>query len=274
MSEMNEQPIMLEIEQQVARLTLNRPEKLNSLNQEAHAALKLALKEIEKGVSRPADDPERVRCLWLRAEGKAFCVGQDLNERKATLDQGAPDLGESLEKRYNPLIKRLVKLNCPTLCSVNGPAAGAGVGLALAADIVIAAKSAKFIFAFSRLGLGPDAGTSWFLPRLVGAARARALMLLGGELTAEEAKSWGLIWEQVADHELESTGAELASRLAQGPTAGLNIIRRALDGSQEVGLATQLDRERDLQRMAGRSHDYREGIMGFFEKRSPRFEGH
>lgn len=271
---MPEQPVTLTVNQQVACLSLNRPAQLNSLNQDAHAALRTALRDIEKGVARPVDDPDRIRCLWLRAEGKAFCVGQDLNERRATLEDGAPDLGESLDKRYNPLIQRLVNLNCPTLCSVNGPAAGAGVGLALAADIVVAADSAKFIFAFSRLGLGPDAGTSWFLPRLVGAARARGLMLLGGELTACEARDWGLIWEVVAGADLETHSAELAMRLAQGPTAGLNIIRRALNGSQEVDLNTQLDRERDLQRVAGRSHDYREGILGFFEKRPPQFEGH
>lgn len=271
---MTEQSVTLTVNQQVARLTLNRPAQLNSLNQDAHAALHIALRDIEKGVARPFDDPERIRCLWLRAEGKAFCVGQDLNERRATLEEGAPDLGESLDKRYNPMIRRLVNLNCPTLCSVNGPAAGAGVGLALAANIVVAADSAKFIFAFSRLGLGPDAGTSWFLPRLVGAARARGLMLLGGELTAGEAKDWGMIWDVVATDELESHCAELAMRLAQGPTAGLNIIRRALNNSQEADLDTQLDRERDLQRVAGRSHDYREGILGFFEKRPAKFEGH
>jgi len=262
---MSESPVVLTVDEGIARLTLNRPDKLNSINLDTHAALKIALTELEK-----RDD---VRCLWLAANGRAFCVGQDLEERRSTLEQANPDLGESLEKRYNPLIRRLQRLPFPVICTVNGAAAGAGIGLALAADIVIAAESARFIFAFSRLGLVPDAGTSWSLPRLVGRARAQGLVLLGGELSARQAVDWGLIWECVADEALQAHAGELASRLANGPTVGLALCRRALAESQSRSLDEQLDSERDLQRIAGRSADYKEGVGAFFAKRQAHFVG-
>lgn len=263
---MNATTVTLTVDESIARLTLNRPDKLNSLNLEMHAALGDALKQVEK-----RDD---IRCLLITANGRAFCVGQDLEERRATLETPDLDLGESLEKRYNPLIRRLHDLPFPVVCAVNGPAAGAGIGLALAADIVLAAESARFIFAFSRLGLVPDAGTSWSLPRLVGRARAQGLVMLGEELSAGQAVEWGLIWECVDDDALTTRADDLATKLASGPTVGLALCRRALGESQAQSLNEQLDRERDLQRIAGRSADYKEGVSAFFEKRAAHFQGH
>ncbi|MEX0624619.1 2-(1,2-epoxy-1,2-dihydrophenyl)acetyl-CoA isomerase PaaG [Saccharospirillum sp.] len=258
--------ITLDIRDGLATLTLNRPDKLNSLNLAMHAELASALDRVEATTT--------LRCLWLRANGRAFCVGQDLEERRALLDNSAPpDLGESLEQRYNPLIRRLSQLHCPTLCSVTGAAAGAGVGLALACDIVIAARSARFIFAFSRLGLGPDAGTSYRLPKLIGDARARGLMLLGEELDAATAMEWGLIWSCLDDEKIDTSGEKIAHQLAQAPTRGLNLCRQALSASGQNTLNDQLDLERDLQRQAGRTDDYREGITAFLEKRTAHFTG-
>lgn len=259
--------VQLDFHQGLARLTLNRPDKLNSLNLAMHTELAGALDELERTTD--------LRALWLRAEGRAFCVGQDLDERRSILESDRlPDLGESLEQRYNPLIRRLSRLPYPTLCSVQGAAAGAGVGLALACDIVMAAQSARFIFAFSRLGLGPDAGTSYQLPRLIGLARARGLMLSGGEVSADQARQWGLIWSCVADDELDRAAREQVERLAQAPTLGLNLTRQALNASLDHDLDQQLALECELQRQAGHSRDYREGLEAFFAKRPARFTGH
>ncbi len=249
----------------VLELTLNRPDKLNAFNEEMHAALARALAQVA------AD--ESVRAVLLTGAGRGFCAGQDLADRAVADDDNPPDLGATLERWYNPLIRRLRTLDKPVVCAVNGVAAGAGANIALACDIVLAARSASFIQAFARIGLVPDSGGTWLLPRLVGEARARALALLGEKVTAEQAEAWGMIWKVVDDERLMEEARALADRLAAGPTRGFALIKRALLASWSQDLDAQLDLERDLQREAGRSQDYREGVRAFMEKRPPRFVG-
>lgn len=254
-----------ELDQGVLSLTLNRPERLNSFTPEMHRQLAVALERAE------ADDA--VRCVLLTGAGRAFCAGQDLSNRQIQPGDAPPDLGLSLEQHYNPLIRRLTTLPKPTLAVVNGVAAGAGVSLALACDITVAAHSARFIFAFSRIGLVPDSGASWFLPRRVGHARASAIALLGETLTAAQAQEWGLIWQALDDELLARTSRQLAQQLATQATTALGMTKRALLASASQPLDPQLDLERDLQRLAGRSEDYREGVAAFFAKRHPHFHG-
>ncbi len=249
----------------VATLALNRPDRLNSFTSEMHEELRAAL-----GRSEAAPD---VRCLLLTGRGRGFCAGQDLSDRAVAPGADAPDLGASLEQNYNPLVRRLRTLPKPVVCAVNGVAAGAGANLALACDIVIAARSAKFIQPFCRLGLVPDSGGTWILPRLVGRARATALAMLGDAVSAEQAAAWGMIWQVVDDQDLAATAQALAAQLATQPTLGLGLIKQALDASAANSFAAQLDLERDLQRTAGRSDDYREGVSAFLGKRAPRFTG-
>ena len=248
----------------VARLTLNRPDRLNSFNDVMHAEVRNALERVRS---------EQARVLVLTGAGRAFCAGQDLGDR-AVAPGGAPvDLGASIERNYMPLIHGLRELPLPVVCAVNGVAAGAGANLALACDIVIAARSASFIQAFCRIGLVPDSGGTYFLPRLVGSARAMGLALLGDKLSAEQAAAWGLIWKCVDDAALGGEVDELAQQLAHAPTRGLAAIKRALHASAGNTLADQLSLERDLQRELGYSDDYREGVAAFLGKRPPRFTG-
>jgi 2-(1,2-epoxy-1,2-dihydrophenyl)acetyl-CoA isomerase len=214
-----------------------------------------------------------VRVLLLTGAGRGFCAGQDLGDRAVAPGQAAVDLGASIERNYLPLVRALRELPLPVVCAVNGVAAGAGANLALACDLVIAAKSASFIQAFCRIGLVPDSGGTYFLPRLVGSARAMGLALLGDKLPAEEAARWGLIWKCVDDPELASTVETLLQGLAQAPTRGLAAIKRALHASPQNDLDAQLALERDLQRELGYSDDYREGVAAFVGKRPPRFTG-
>ncbi|HEY7864757.1 MAG TPA: 2-(1,2-epoxy-1,2-dihydrophenyl)acetyl-CoA isomerase PaaG [Psychromonas sp.] len=260
-----EDSVLTTIENGVCLIFLNRPKQLNSFNPEMHKALMSALKNANRN--------DQVRSIVITGVGRAFCAGQDLNDRNISADQARPDLGESIEKFYNPLIKMLVEINKPIIAAVNGVAAGAGANLALACDIVIAGKSASFIQAFCKLGLVPDSGGTWTLPRLIGPARAKALMLLGNKLPAEQAKEWGMIWECVEDDQLMSEAITQAQHLATQPTTGLGYIKRALNQSSDNTLSEQLALERDLQRLAGRSDDYREGVTAFFEKRQPVFKG-
>jgi 2-(1,2-epoxy-1,2-dihydrophenyl)acetyl-CoA isomerase len=249
----------------LARLTLNRPDKLNSFNAVMHEEVRAAMKTVQR------DDG--IRCLLISGNGRGFCAGQDLSDRNVAPDAEVPDLGESLEQKYNPLIRSIARLEKPVICAVNGVAAGAGANIALACDIVIAAESAKFIQSFCNIGLVPDSGGTWTLPRLVGRARALGMALLGERISARQAEEWGLIWKCVADDELSDTAEQMARHLATQPTLGLGLIKRAMLASSDNSLDQQLDLERDLQRLAGRSEDYREGVGAFMEKREPEFKG-
>jgi 2-(1,2-epoxy-1,2-dihydrophenyl)acetyl-CoA isomerase len=257
--------VLVSLDAGVETITLNRPEKLNALNPEMHQRLREALE-------RAASDAA-VRVVLLTGAGRGFCTGQDLAERDVSPGAAPIDLSVSLGSHYNPLVRRMRALPKPIVCAVNGVAAGAGANLALAADIVVAARSASFVQAFSRIGLVPDSGGTWFLPRMVGSARAMALALLAQPLSADDAEHWGLIWKSVDDDKLAAEAQSLAARLASGPTKGYGLIKRALLASAGNSLDAQLDLERDLQREAGLSEDYREGVRAFKEKRDPRFQG-
>lgn len=257
--------ILCDIQQGVMTLTFNRPERLNSFNDAMHCELANYLTRAER--------EDQIRCLLLTGAGRAFCAGQDLNDRNVDPQSGPPDLGYSVEMFYNPLVKRLAGLSKPVIAAVNGVAAGAGATLALGCDIVIAARSASFVMAFSKLGLVPDCGGTWFLPRLAGRARALGLALLGDKLSAGQAEQWGLIWQTVEDAELTDTAHSLARHLATQPTYGLGLIKQALLAAEHNSLAQQLELERDYQRMAGRSADYREGVSAFLARRPPQFTG-
>ena len=249
----------------IARITLNRPDKLNSFNVAMHKELRHALAGLN------ADS--NLRVLVLTGAGRAFCAGQDLADRSVAPDGAPPDLGESIERYYGPLVKSLRALPVPVVCAVNGVAAGAGGNIALACDIVIAARSASFIEAFCKLGLIPDTGGTYFLPRLLGQARATAAAMLGEKIGAEQAAAWGLIWKCVDDDKLAAEVDALAHHFATGPTLGLARIKQALQASALNSFEQQLDLERDYMRELGGSADYREGVAAFMEKRAPRFGG-
>jgi 2-(1,2-epoxy-1,2-dihydrophenyl)acetyl-CoA isomerase len=254
----------------VATLTLNRPDKLNAFTIGLHRALAAALDAVEGDAA--------VRAVLLTGAGRGFCAGQDLAERAAMMSlegvaSGAPSGPSALEAWYNPLIRRLRRLEKPVVCAVNGVAAGAGANVALACDIVLASRSASFVQAFVRIGLVPDAGGSYALPRLVGMARARALAMLGDRLSAAQAAEWGLIWRVVEDDALMSEATALARHLATQPTRALALIKQALNASAGNTLDQQLDLERDLQKEAAATEDFREGIAAFLAKRPPRFVG-
>jgi 2-(1,2-epoxy-1,2-dihydrophenyl)acetyl-CoA isomerase len=249
----------------VATLCLHRPDSLNSFTTQMHAELRSALKEIR--------GDKAVRCVLLTGSGKGFCAGQDLNDRTVTADQGPVDLGDSVEKNYNPLIRAITSLEKPVICAVNGVAAGAGVSLALACDIVIAARSVKFVMAFSKIGVIPDSGCTWHLPRAIGLPRAMALALTGDRITAEQAQSWGMIWQVVDDEELMPQAKQMAAHFATQPTKGLALIKRAMRQSLGSDLDQQLELEKEFMRIAGRTADYAEGVAAFTEKRAPLFKG-
>jgi 2-(1,2-epoxy-1,2-dihydrophenyl)acetyl-CoA isomerase len=249
----------------VATLTLARPERLNSFTVQMHGEVKEALARVRAGGA--------VRCLVLTGAGRGFCAGQDLADRAVDPTSPAVDLGESIENHYKPLVLSLRALEMPTIAAVNGVAAGAGANLALACDLVFAARSASFIQSFSKIGLVPDSGGTWWLPRLVGPARAMGLALTAEKLSAEQAEQWGLIWKCVDDDALMPTVAALARQLAAGPTRGYVRTRQAMDAGDGMSLASSLDLERDAQRELGQSDDYREGVAAFMAKRAPVFTG-
>ncbi|MGB0748378.1 MAG: 2-(1,2-epoxy-1,2-dihydrophenyl)acetyl-CoA isomerase PaaG [Magnetospiraceae bacterium] len=249
----------------VAILTLNRPDKLNAFNEEQHITLRAAF---ESAGENPA-----IRAVVLTGAGRGFCAGQDLGDR-AQGDSSAPrDLGATLDQYYNPLVRLIRSLEKPVICAVNGVAAGAGANVALACDMVIAARSAKFIQAFCKIGLIPDSGGTFTLTRLLGEARAKALMMTGAPISAETAADWGLIWQVVDDAALMETALELATGLAAAPTLSLGLTKQAIQVAHTNTMDQQLDLERDLQRIAGASDDYREGVTAFLEKRKPVFTG-
>ena len=257
--------IQFEIAEGIARLTLNRPDKLNSFNVQMH-------EEVRAALDRVRDDPA-CRVLVITGAGRGFCAGQDLGDRAVAPGASAPDLGESIELRYKPLVLSLRGLPKPVIAAVNGVAAGAGANIALACDLVIAAKSATFIQSFSKLGLVPDSGGTWTLPRLIGPARAMGLAFLGEKLSAEQAAAWGLIWRCVEDAELAGVVDQLSKQLAIAPTCGLARTKEAIYTSGLRTLEQQLDIERDFQRELGYSADYAEGVAAFTEKRAPKFTG-
>ena len=257
--------VLVSVDAGVLTVTLNRPEKLNALNPEMHGLLRAALER--------ATDESEIRALLLTGAGRGFCSGQDLADRDVSAGAAPIDLSVWLGDHYNPLVRRLRALPKPIVCAVNGVAAGAGANIALACDLVIAARSATFVQAFARLGLVPDAGGTYFLPRLVGTARAMALALLAEPLSAERAEEWGLIWKVVDDPRLAEESLKLARTLANGPTRGYGLAKKAIYASSGNSLDAQLDLERDLQREAGFTEDYREGVTAFKEKRKPQFKG-
>lgn len=251
----------------VCTLTLNRPAQLNAFTGEMHRALMSAL-------DTAAADAQ-VRCVVLTGAGRGFCAGQDLADPEAA-PESAPgaepkDLGSLIERFYRPLVLRLRTMPVPVVAAVNGVAAGAGANLALCCDLVVAARSASFIQAFAKIGLVPDTGGTWLLPRLVGRARALGLALLGDKLPAEQAQQLGLIWQCVEDEQLAPTAAALAARLAAMPTRALVATRQAIDAASTMDLSMALDEEAHLQRELGRAHDYLEGVAAFRGKRTPRF---
>ena len=257
------EPVLVSLEAGVLRLTLNRPDTLNAFTVAMTQALAAAFTRAEAEAA--------VRCVLITGAGRGFCAGQDLTER----DMNAKDidLGGGLDTRYNPLVRRMRALEKPIVCAVNGFAAGAGANFALACDLVIAARSASFIQAFVKIGLVPDCGGSYFLPRLAGTQRAMALAMTGDRLTAEDAERWGVIWKCVDDANLKAEADKLALQLATGPTRSLGLIKKAMYASAGNTLSAQLDMERDLQREIGKGKDYREGVAAFLEKRKPQFSG-
>jgi 2-(1,2-epoxy-1,2-dihydrophenyl)acetyl-CoA isomerase len=257
--------IEFDINKGVAVLKLNRPASLNSFTAAMHA-------EVREVLEQAASDAT-VRAVLLTGNGRGFCAGQDLNDRAVAPGAAMPDLGDSVDKYYNPLIRLLSSMEKPVICAVNGVAAGAGANIAFACDIVIAARSASFIESFCKLGLIPDSGGSWILPRLVGMARAKGLAMLGPKIKAEQALAWGMIWQCVDDEELMPTALGLAEEMATQPTRGFAFTKQAFAASTTNTLEQQLELEKELMRAAGKTHDYKEGVSAFLEKRSPNYKG-
>ena len=246
----------------IARITLNRPDRLNSFTAQMHTELRDALASVGEA-----------RVVVLTGAGRGFCAGQDLNERSVAIDGHPADLGVTVETAWNPLIETLTSLPQPVIARVNGVAAGAGANVAFACDIVVATKSAKFIQSFSAIGLIPDSGGSWILPRLVGQARALGLALTGDPLPAEQAADWGLIWKAVEDGALDAEVDAIANKLASLPPLGLSAIKSIIRSTWGRTLTQELHLQRDEMRRLGFTEDYREGVAAFLEKRTPTFTG-
>lgn len=262
---MTYQHILFDVQNSVARLTLNRPDKLNSFMGAMHVELRAALDTVQT-------DPS-IRVLVITGAGRAFCAGQDLADPEMTVGHLQPDIGAVVEQHYRPLILALQNLRVPTVAAVNGVAAGAGCSLALACDLVIAAKSATFLQAFSKIGLIPDTGGTWFLPQRVGMARAMGLAMLADKLPADKAAEWGLIWQAVDDAELAPTVDKLAAQLAQMPTRALVATRLAMHAAPNHTLEQQLNMEAGFMRELGWRDDFKEGVAAFQQKRAPKFTG-
>jgi 2-(1,2-epoxy-1,2-dihydrophenyl)acetyl-CoA isomerase len=260
----DERTVLFDVADGVATITLNRPDKLNSFTRAMHAELRVALSTVEGDAG--------VRAVVLAGAGRGFCAGQDLAD--LSFEPGrSTDLGALIHENFNPLVRRLQRLPKPVVAKVGGIAAGAGANLALACDLVVAGRSASFLQAFVNIGLVPDSGGTWLLPRAVGRARALSLAMLGEKLPASQAEQWGLIHRCVDDERLDEEVAVLARRLAAMPTRALGAVKRAIDHAAHASLDAQLDLERDLQSELGASHDYGEGVAAFLARRPPRFEG-
>jgi 2-(1,2-epoxy-1,2-dihydrophenyl)acetyl-CoA isomerase len=258
--------ILFDVSNGIARLTLNRPDKLNSFTDDMHAELRVALDRIQ--------DDKTIRVLVLTGAGRGFSAGQDLGDRAMQIQAGKmPDIGNTVERNYKPLVLRLQNLRVPTIAAVNGIAAGAGASVALACDLVIAAKSASFLQAFSKIGLIPDTGGTWFLPQRVGMARAMGLALLAEKLPAEKAAEWGLIWQCVEDAEFAAAVDAIAMQLSTAPTKALVRTRQAMHAAPGHTLEQQLSFEGSYMRELGWSPDYAEGVAAFMAKRAPNFTG-
>lgn len=257
--------VLFDLHDGIARLTLNRPDRLNAFTLQMHAEVRDVLDKVEAAAD--------ARVFLITGAGRGFCAGQDLGERKRAPGDPAPDLGESIELRYKPLIRRLSALPLPVVCAVNGVAAGAGANIALACDLVIAKQTAKFVQSFVNIGLVSDAGGTWFLPRLVGQARALGLAFTGDSIDADTAAEWGLIWRSIADDAFEQDVEMLTQKLAKAPTRAIAAAKRAIRASWLTPLDEQLNFERDLQRVLGQSEDYAEGVAAFGAKRTPQFRG-
>lgn len=254
--------VLLHIENNIGFLTFNRPEKFNSFNRDMAIALQQGLDACEQD--------EQVRCIYITGHGKAFCAGQDLAE--ATDPQG-PELERIVEEHYNPIILRLRNIEKPIIAAVNGVAAGAGANIALACDIVVASESATFIQAFSKIGLIPDSGGTFFLPRLIGMQRAAALMMTADKVTAQEAVNMGMIYKAYTDDNFDTESKKLAMQLAKMPTKGIGLTKRLLNESYVNSLSQQLEQEKKVQVEAGTTYDFKEGVKAFLEKRKPEFRG-
>ncbi|MBV7537285.1 2-(1,2-epoxy-1,2-dihydrophenyl)acetyl-CoA isomerase PaaG [Duganella sp. sic0402] len=265
---MDYQNILFDISGGIATLTLNRPDKLNSFTQAMHEEVRHALK---RAAAAAAEGSARV--LVLTGAGRGFCAGQDLSDRAVEPGAKAVDLGDSVEKNYAPLVQALRALPLPVIGAINGVAAGAGANIALACDIVLATRSASFVEVFCKLGLIPDTGGTYFLPRLIGSARAMGLAMLGEKLSADKAEAWGLIWKAIPDDEFAAEVQTMARHFASAPTKGLAFTKQALHASAHNSLQQQLALECGMMSELGRSDDYREGVAAFMEKRAPQFKG-
>lgn len=257
-------PVLVETHGDWLQITLNRPDKLNCLNKSMHLALRAALQQ--------AHD-QAARAVLITGAGRGFCAGQDLGDRRPGTSDWPPDLQQTLNDYFNPNIKLITSLPAPVICAVNGVAAGAGMSIALACDMVLAADSASFIQSFSKIGLVPDAGSSWILPRRVGMARAMGLALTATPLSAADAEAWGLIWKRYEDDALLQAARAMAEQLASGPTAAFASTKMLMQRAATADIETQLDHEARAQKLCATSTDYTEGVQAFLDKRAPRFTG-